>query len=349
MTTSKDVARLANVSRSTVSRVLSGAVPVSNEIRKRVLEAVEKTGYEPDMVAQSLVKQQSRTIALAFFNNEQGFSLSNFRQSRLYFYLDVLARIENASATAGYDLILPSRPYTHFADYVRNLKTRRVAGVLMVAPFPPDERVQVLIKSNIPTVFIDAIGQGTHATYVKSDNIGGTRQAVEHLLALGHRRIAILTGYMTSLAGTERLLGAQQALAHAGVALDAQLIRQSGFLREEAYQATTALLEERLDFTALVAASDVMAFSAIRAMHERGIRVPEDVSVVGFDDIDFCLDVHPPLTTVRPDRDVMGQGAVRQLLEIINGAVDVSPLTALTELVVRASTGPVPATSYHLL
>lgn len=340
--TSKDVARLANVSRSTVSRALSGSVGVSDEVRARVLAAVEASGYEPDMIAQSLVKQRSRNISLTFFDKGDGVELSLLKESKRYFYLDILARIEQETFAMSYDLLLLSLTRKQPEDYVRDLERRRVAGVIMVAPLSSDKRVQAVIKSDIPAVFIDTMASGKRATYVKADNIGGTRRAVEHLLALGHRRIAILTGYMNSLSGTERLLGAQQALAGAGVALDPQLICSTGFEREESYQAVCDLLEKRRDFTALVAPSDIVAFSALRALHERGIRVPEDVSVVGFDDIDFCLDVYPQLTTVRPDREVMGQKAVHHLLNIINGAVDLAPLVAPTQLVVRASTGPAP-------
>jgi DNA-binding LacI/PurR family transcriptional regulator len=271
-------------------------------------------------------------------------SFSSLRASNRYFYLDILARIEQETVAVGYDLLLSSSADKRFDDYIISLKRRRVAGVLMIAP---DERMRMLklINADIPTVFIDTLGQGKRATYVKADNIGGTRQAVEHLLALGHRRIAILTGYMTSLSGTERLLGSQQALASAGVALDPQLIHHTGFGREESYRAVCALLDKRRDFTAIVAPSDIVALSALRALHERNIHVPDDVSIVGFDDIDFCLDVYPQLTTVRPDHEVMGQKAVHHLLSIINGATDVAPLIASTQLVIRASTGPVSSAS----
>src|SRR5207244_4178515 len=148
--------------------------------------------------------------------------------------------------------------------------------------------IRALINSDIPTGFIDRMAQGSHASYVKSDNIDAARQAVEHLLSLRHRRIAFLTGLTTDLSGLERLLGCQQALAQAGITPDASLIRQSGWNIDEAYEAANILLAERRDFTAIVAGSDLMAIGILRALVEHGLRVPDDVSLIGFDDIDLC-------------------------------------------------------------
>jgi LacI family transcriptional regulator, galactose operon repressor len=191
-------------------------------------------------------------------------------------------------------------------------------------------------------VFIDWMGQGSHATYVKSDNIDSARQATEHLIALGHRRIAFLTGSTIDLAGLERLLGCQQALAQAGIAPDPGLVRQSGWNVDEAYEAALALLAERRDFTAIVAGSDFMAIGILRALSEQGLRVPDDVSLIGFDDIIFGQYTTPPLTTMHQDRVAMGRGAVQRLVAIVEGTEEASPLILPTQLVVRKSTGPVP-------
>jgi DNA-binding LacI/PurR family transcriptional regulator len=205
-----------------------------------------------------------------------------------------------------------------------------------------EARIRTLIHSSIPTVFIDRMGQGSHASYVKSDNIDGARQATEHLLALGHKRIAFLTGSTIDLAGLERLLGCQQALAQAGIAPDPGLVRQSGWNVDEAYEAARALLAERRDFTAIVAGSDFMAIGILRALSEEGLRVPDDVSLIGFDDIEFCQYTTPPLTTIRQDRVAIGRGAVQRLVAMVEGAEEASPLIVPTQLVVRNSTGPAP-------
>ena len=340
MATSEEVARLAGVSRATVSRALNGSARVSDEARARVHAAITTLGYEPDVVAQSLVRQRSRTIAVNLFPEDDEPPLAHLGRTGQYFYLSVVENIEREAIASGYDLLLPSRPHGKSPEsFVRSLQTRRVAGCIVF--HAAEAQIQSLIHSSIPAVFVDRLGQGDHATYVKSDNVDGARQAAEHLLALGHRRIALLTGFTTALVGLERLLGYQQALGQAGIAPDAGLVRQSGWNINEAYEAARALLAERSDFTAIVAGSDFMAIGILRALTEHGLRVPEDVSLVGFDDHEFSQYTVPPLTTVRQDRVAMGQGALQRLVALIEEMGETSPLILPTRLVVRKSTGPV--------
>ena len=341
MATSEEVARLAGVSRATVSRALNGSARISDNARERVHAAITVLGYEPDVVAQSLVRQRSRVIAVGLFPEANGLPLSHLGQTALYFYLGVVENIEREAVSLGYDLLLPSQPYGKSPNnYVRSLQTRRVAGCIML--HASEARIRALTHSAIPSVFIDRIVQGSHASYIKSDNIDGARQATEHLLALGHRRIAFLIGSTIDLAGLERLLGCQQALAQAGIAPDSGLVCQSGWNIDEAYEAARVLLAERRDFTAIVAGSDFMAMGILRALVEHGLRVPDDVSLVGFDDIEFCQYTAPPLTSVRQDRVAMGRGAVQRLIAMIEGTEEASPLILPTQLIVRKSTGPVP-------
>lgn len=341
MATSEEVARLAGVSRATVSRALNGSTRVSEEARSRVHAAIAKLGYEPDVVAQSLVRQRSRVLAVSFYAAGNEWPLSHFGQTAQHFYLGLMEIVEREAVSLGYDLLLPSSPSGKSPEsYVRSLQTRRVAGCIVMHVDPP--RIQALINSSLPTVFIDMMGQGSHSTYAKSDNIDGASQAVEHLLALGHRRIALMTGPAIDLAGLERLLGCQQALARVGIAPDPSLVRQSGWNIDEAYEAACALLAERRDFTAIVAGSDFMAIGILRALTEQGLRVPDDVSLIGFDDIDFCQYTTPPLTTIRQDRVAMGRGAVQRLVAMIEGTEEATPLIIPTQLIVRKSTGPVP-------
>lgn len=343
MATSEEVARLAGVSRATVSRALNGSARVSEEARERVHAAIATLGYEPDVVAQSLVRQRSQVIAVSFFiNDEEALSFSRLGQTAHYFYLGVLENIEREAVARGYDLLLPSRPRGNTPEnYIRSLQTRRVAGVIML--HATESRTQALIHSAIPTVFIDRVSQGGKATFVKSDNVDGSRQATEHLLALGHKRIALVTGQTTDLSGLERLLGYQQALAQAGITPDSGMVRQSGWNVGEAYESARKLLAERRDFTAIVAGSDFMAIGILRALTEQGLRVPEDVSLTGFDDVDFCQYTSPQLTTVRQEREAMGRGAVQRLIAMTEGEGEISPLVLPTQLVVRKSTGPAPA------
>ncbi|HCI78731.1 MAG TPA: LacI family transcriptional regulator [Ktedonobacter sp.] len=346
MATSEEVARLAGVSRATVSRALNGSARVSDEARTRVHDAVAKLGYEPDVVAQSLVRQRSRVIATNFFPEDDKLPFTHLGRAALYFYIDVVENIEREIVSQGYDLMVPSRPHSKSPQsYVRSLQTRRIAGCIML--HASEARIQSLIHASIPTVFIDKMAQGSHATYVTSDNIDGARQVVEHLLALGHRRIAFLMGSTVDISGLERLLGCQQALAQAGIAPDVGLVRQSGWNIDEAYEAAKVLLAERHDFTAIVAGSDYMALGILRALTEQGRRVPDDISLVGFDDLEFCQYITPALTTVRQDRAAMGRGAVQKLLSMIEGTSEPSPLVVPAQLIVRKSTAPVATTSYE--
>ena len=339
MVTSEQVARLAGVSRATVSRALNGSARVSDEARERVHAAMAALGYEPDVVAQSLVRQRSQVIAMSLFAEDIDLPLSHFGRTAQFFLLSVLESIEREAVSLGYDLLLPSRSHGKFPEnFVRSLQTRRVAGCIVF--HGSTSRTQSLIHSSIPTVFIDKTGQGSHATYVKSDNIDSARQATEHLLSLGHRRIALLTGPIIDHPGLERLLGCQQALAQAGIVPDPDLVRQSGWNLDEACEAAGLLLAERRDFTAIVAGSDIMAIGILRALTEQGLRVPDDVSLIGFDDIDLCQYTSPLLTTMRQDRVAMGRGAVQRLIALIEGTGETSPLILPTWLVVRQSTGP---------
>ncbi len=343
MATSEEVAQLAGVSRATVSRILNGSARVRPDTYARVQAAITTLEYEPNVVAQNLVRQRARVLAMNIFARAGDLPLSHLGRTSQYFYLYLLENIERAAIAAGYDLLLPS--YTQDKSpsaYLKTLQTRRVAGCIML--HATDEYVQTLIAADLPTVFLDKEGQGRCATYVKSDSIGGMYEVTQHLLALGHTRIAILAAPPNDLAGIERLYGYQRALAYTGITSDVGLVRQSGWNVDEAYQATKMLLRDRRDFTAIVASSDFMAIGCLRALQEQGLHVPEDVSLVGFDDIELCEYTTPPLTTVRQDRTAIGQGAVQRLIALIEGVEEAPPLIVPTQLIVRKSTGQCPRT-----
>jgi LacI family transcriptional regulator len=341
MATSEEVAQLAGVSRATVSRVLNGSARISEEARERVHAAMTKLGYEPDVVAQSLVRRRSRMIALSLLDQKDSFSLSRLGQTANYFYIDMLRCIEQEAASLGYDLLFPSRPHGKHPDsYIHSLQMRRVAGTIMLALAPADPRIRSLLQAGIPTVFIDTVGQGDHAISIRSDHMDAARQLAVYLLSLGHRRIAFISGPTVNLAAMERLLGFQQALAKTGISLDPDLVRQSGWNTDEAYQTAHALLDQRRDFTALVAGSDLMAIGILRALHEHNLQVPRDMSLTGFDDVILSQYTTPPLTTVRQDTEKMGREAIQRLIALIEGE-ETTSLVVPTQLVIRGSTGPV--------
>jgi LacI family transcriptional regulator len=345
MATSEQVARLAGVSRATVSRALNGSSKVSEETKQRIYAAIATLGYKTDLVAQSQALPHPRTIALAPFYDRQSLGFSGLAQTRRYFYLSVLGHIERIVAEANYDFFLPSsgnNPFVTVNDaetnYIQTLQANHVAGVIAISVTATDPRIQALLHSSIPTVFFDSMFQGQCATWVKSDYMDGARQAVEHLLKLGHRRIAFFHGDDALLTNAERVVGWQHALASAGLTMDPHLLRLCGWETRDAYQAAMTLLNEHRDFTAIAAGSDMMAFGIMRALSKHGLRVPEDISLIGFDDIDFCEDADPPLTTIRQDSQALSQGIISRLLQLIEEEEMPSPLVVPAQLIVRAST-----------
>ncbi|MEV6583398.1 LacI family DNA-binding transcriptional regulator [Streptomyces sp. NPDC051582] len=345
MVTSEDVARLAGVSQATVSRTFSGSARVSDAARAKVEAAAATLGYEPDAAAQSLVRSTSKTIALSgAFGHDQAL-LSLLTRPDLYFYIGVLRALQTRATDVGYDLLMPSRPERpDSSSYVRRLRSRKVAGVITLGA-PEEAQRQALLESAIPTVFIDAVGSGPKATYVSSDNVDGARQAVRHLLELGHRRIARIAVPEAVLPGRDRIAGARAALAERGVTEDPRLVIASDWTPEGAYDATVTLLNSGVQFTAVVAESDIEAFAVIRALTDQGLRVPEDVSVIGFDDLDLCTLMRPALTTVHQDVDQIGAKAVETLLQIIEQDSAPGPVEIPAHVVVRDSTAPPPSMS----
>jgi LacI family transcriptional regulator len=347
LATSEDVARLAGVSRATVSRTLSGNPKVNDEARQKVEAAAKALGYVPDMAAQWLSGGTSRTVSMNFFESDMQ-ALSQLTKTKHYFFLEVLRSVEAGAAAAGYDLLLPSRlrdqeQVSH--SYVQQLRARRVAGAIMVACPPGDPRIQALVDSQLPTLFIDVLAAGPRATWVASDHAEGARLATTHLISLGHRTIGRITGTETDLSAAERLRGLRAGLAAAGIPEDPGLSRRSDWSTQGAYIAALELLRARTDLTAIIAESDMMAIGVLRALHELGLRVPEDVSVTGFDDIDLASFTWPALTTVRQDTNAMGSGAVAALIDLIEQPLHPAgwtppPLLLPTELIVRGSTGP---------
>ncbi|HET8842074.1 MAG TPA: LacI family DNA-binding transcriptional regulator [Ktedonobacteraceae bacterium] len=343
MVTSEQVAQLAGVSRATVSRVLNGSPRISDEARERVHNAIKTLGYEPNIVAQNLARPRSRMIALSLFHENEGLAISQLGRTENYFYIDMIQHIDRSVAAIGYDLFMPSLPRSKPESYIRSIRARRAAGIIMLAIDQSDPRIQALIEAKIPTVFVDTMGEGSHATYAQSNHLEGASQIAEHLLALGHRRIAFLIEPLSNPTSTERLLGCQQVMARAGIPFDPGLLCQVEWSTDEAYQAARVFLSRRRDFTAIVAGSDMMAIGILRALHEAGLRVPEDVSLTGFDDVVLSQYTTPPLTTIRQDKEALGSGAVQRLIALIEEEGNVSPLIVPSQLVVRASTGPAPA------
>jgi LacI family transcriptional regulator len=348
MATSEQIARLAGVSRATVSRTLNGSSHVSEKTKERIFKAMASLEDNKGESTIHPAPPSSRIIALALLDEKLGLNFSRLVHSSYYFYLGILKNIDELISEANYDLFLPSGRHGQNepldvarANYIQTLFANRVMGVIAISASASDLRIQALYQASIPTVFVDSMFQAEHATWVRSDYLDGAHKAVEYLLSLGHRRIAFFHGDGMTITNVERLLGWHQALARVGLTPDPQLVRICRWNTEDSYQAAMKLLQERRDFTAIVAGSDMMALGILRALRQHNLSVPGDISLIGFDDIDSCRSTDPPLTTIRQDTRLISEGTVDRLFQMIEKKETPAPLVVPIQLVIRGSTGSI--------
>jgi len=332
-----DVARLAGVSTATVSRALNATGQISPATRKAIEEAVEQLGYQPNTIARSLVKRSTQTIAVMFPDIADPF------------YPALVKGVQALADEQNYTILLctaegdPERE----ESYLNLLRAKQVDGALVDGLVLPRSRIARIVDEGFPIVSLDRDIDFPSIPLVQVDNRLGGRLAAEHLLELGHREIAHLAGRPELRISGERLTGYREALADAGVAADPALVAVGGFTEEGGYRAMQELLDQDAACTAVFAANDVSAVGALRAIRESGKRVPEDISVVGFDDLWLAAYLSPPLTTVRQPLLDIGRRATEILLDMIRGERKSRRVRHILEpeLVVRASTAPPRAAS----
>ncbi|GAB4547991.1 MAG: LacI family DNA-binding transcriptional regulator [Anaerolineae bacterium] len=322
-----DVARESGVSYSTVSRVLSGYEFVKDETRERVLDAARRLGYVVNIGARSLAGGKSQIIGLLVPGLDNG-------------YVGEIARgIDEELSRANYDLMLYTthRQRGKETTYVRSITNGLTDGLLLIVPLVTDY-LKALQEQQFPYVLIDQSDPSNQSDVIDATNWQGALDATNYLIDLGHRRIGLITGLMQISSAVERLEGYKAALAARGIAFDPALVAQGDFWQPQGYEAACELLNLANPPTAIFASNDLSAFGAMEAARERGLRIPEDISIVGFDDIPQASLIHPKLTTVRQPLDQMGSIAVRMLLERIeNPSVPPRHVTLETQLIVRDS------------
>jgi LacI family transcriptional regulator len=323
--TIRDVAERAGVSIATVSRALNDRGDVSARTRERVREVARSVGYSADPAARSLVTQKTRLIAVVVGDN------AGHRDLSLVFFGKVLAAISRRLAQSSYDPLL-----LHPSDI--GLDHRFDAAVL-IGVDDDDALVADLSSRQVPLVGVDVRCASGRAAYVGSDHADGIRLALAHLHALGHRRIAHVAGAENTLAGSERLQAFRSECEALGLELPDELVRLGDFSSASGYRETCVLLALPERPTAVVAASDLMALAALQAIRDAGLQPGEDVAVVGFDDLEAAALAHPPLTTIRQDRQELGTLAAARAIELIEDPEAAPRATILpVELVVRGST-----------
>lgn len=336
----REVSKRSGVSVATVSRVFNGYDDVSDATRQRVLAVAEELDYAPSAAARTLVTQRSQLLGVVLFTGMEHPDIGH------PFFQEVFVGFKRGIGANGYDLLLfateqPGSSESGAHSYVRRARHHRVDGVLLMGVDREDPEVERLVESGIPLMAVDLDIVGRRAAYVSSDNVGGGRLAVRHLHGLGHRRIATISGPYKP--GADRLLGYRAELQALGLENRPGYEQGGDFYTESGEAAMRALLALPEPPTAVFAAADMMAIGAMRAVQAAGLRVPDDVSVVGFDDIQIAPLVNPALTTIRQDKVGLGLAAARALIEQIDNPEVTPPvLTLPVGLVPRASTAAVP-------
>lgn len=329
----REVAQLANVSVQTVSCVVNGTGSISEETRERVLQAIAQLNYRRDPIARSMRTGRTQLIGLLVLD------ITNP-------VLSLIASAVEAEAYArGYSVLLYNVSLDKRREhaYLEAVAERLVDGLVIVNAVDRDKTFAEIQRSHIPTVLVDCLATPLIPS-VSVDNRQGAYLAVRHLIELGHRRIAHLSGAPALEVARHRIEGYRRALADHGLDY-VQIVNpvNNRWDYRSGYLATQSLLQSAPPPTALFAASDQMAIGAYRALAEAGVRVPDDVSVVGFDDIEAASYITPPLTTVRQPFEEIGQRALSLLFELLSDQQPVTTQIVLPpELVLRQSTGGAP-------
>lgn len=329
--TLEEVALRAGVSRATASRVLRGATNVSESARTAVLAAAEEIRYTPNRAARSLVTGRSDSIA--FLVNE-----SEERMFAEPFFLGMLRSAQEAVAGSDLQLTFAVASTPEKTErFVAYATSGHVDGVLLLSMHAADDLQRRLESAGVPTVLSGRPYDDQPAFFVDADNVTGGHDATAHLLGRGCRRIATLTGPLDMCAGQDRLAGYSLAMRDAGLE-DPALVEEAGWGANDGFDATVRLLERCPDIDGIVAGSDLAAIGAIRAIERSGRRVPEDVAVVGFDDIREAAEHHPALTTVRqPITDLGATMATLLVRRLAGEVIDPAGVVLPVELIVRDS------------
>lgn len=333
--TLEEVAELAGVSRSTVSRVVNNQPSVRDQVRDRVWQVIRETGYQPHAAARSLVTRRTQIIGVVIPEAVSTLFTDPFFSLLLY-------GITDTCNVQGYYLMLSlfDGPADQDEMYRRIVRSGHLDGLIVASTRMDDPLVPKLLRDRVPFVMV-----GRHpakqVSYIDIDNVAAARMAIEHLIRLGHRRIGTITGPLNMSSGADRLEGYRQALESYQIPVDDSLIVEGEFTGGSGQAGAQRLL--LASPTALFVASDIMAFGALKAIRQAGLQVPDDVALVGFDDIPMATTVEPALTTVQQPIERLGSMAADLLLNLVENPPDeLAPAHKLilpAKLVVRDSCG----------
>jgi LacI family transcriptional regulator len=327
----KDVAREAGVSTATVSHVINSTRFVTDETRDKVLRAIKKCNYYPNAHARSLASGRSKMLGLLVSD------ISN------PFFPELVKSIESAAFERGYDVILSETNYdaTRTSNYVRRMIERQVAGVVLMTSEMDMALLEELASRKVSVVFLDLGSAGDRMSNLVVDYASGIEEAIRHLVQLGHRSIAYIGGPANLKSAVKRLEAFRASMARHLPGAPASLILEADFQLEGGRKAASEILLSTELPTAVVVANDMMAMGAMKEFRSAGLRIPADISIVGFDDIAFAALADPPLTTVCLPRSELGRRAVAALMTTIERAdLPGIEIHIATYLIERGSTAP---------
>lgn len=330
----EDIAQKAGVSRSTVSRVINNDPNVHQKTRAHVLSIIASENYSPNLAARSMVTNRTQVIGVVIPHELHTVFIDP------HYFPSLLKGVATAVHRRDYAMLL----YLRQTGEDQEIFFRRIVGnglmdgLIIASASLSGTLLSDLVSRKTKFVMVERPDQfQDQVSYVTVDNVASSREVVHHLVGTGRKRIGIITGALDNMDGRERLIGYQQGLAEAGLELDYNLIVEGDFSRRTAYQLTSRLIDQDAD--AIYACNDIMAQGAYEALHEHGIRVPDDVAVVGFDDLPTATEIKPSLTTVNQPIEQKGEMATELLLDLIEGdKPDPRHVILPTRLVIRDST-----------
>lgn len=331
MVTVKEVAELSGVSVSTVSHVVNGTRFVSEGLKNRVLSAMEQLHYRPNRLAKSLRSKHTSSLGLLIAD------ITNPYYSEMAWNIEYLCYLQNYSVMLCNSDGSPSKE----EFYINRLMEWQVDGIIIISPAVLPARINGLLTMDLPVILIDSDSQDYGLDSVSVDNFSGGVMAANHLISLGHKRIACINGARENVTNNERVNGFRSAMEAAGLDVDEDLIVTSDFEVVCGMQNALKLLDNETPPTAIFACDDLMAYGAVQAVYSKGLKVPQDLSVVGFDDIYLSKYTVPPLTTIKQPLYELSEEAVNCFFDRMENPDRLARKIRLDlQLEIRGSTAP---------
>lgn len=327
-----EVAKLAGVSPSTVSRVVTGKIPVSPSLARIVEQAIIETGYVPNLAARQLVTNQTDTIGLIVAETQRGVFSEPF-------FGELMHGVVQALEETRFHVILVIAQSTQDRIWLDHyIGSKHLDGIMMLAPRKGDLLPSILSRHGVPTVYLGKPYDSKPHVYVDADNIGGTKNAVQYLKKSNAKNIAFLGGVATMRSSQDRLIGYKKGLESVGLKINESLILNTDYSEMGGQLAMESLLKENVKIDAVITASDSIAIGAMRAVSSAGIKIPEQISFIGFGDEPRSEFLEPALSTITQHTVELGARLARTLVDIIEGRPTKKIAIVPTQLVIRKTT-----------